>query len=75
MSAPVQLQAELSGPNAQTIEATLREFLSEQFGGEAQRAVRLPPEAATRGPEWMEWVTLALSVPCGVLGKRGVLAL
>jgi len=67
MSEPIQLNAEISGPNREAVEAALCEFMTEQFSAEPRRAVLLPSGGPTRGGELIEWVSLALSVPGALL--------
>jgi len=67
MNEHLQMKAEISGPNREVIEAALNDFIKEQFDAKPERGIRLQNGDQTRGGELIEWITLALSVPGGLV--------
>ena len=67
MSQPIPLNAEISAPNQEAVEAALREFMTEQFGAEPRRAVLHQSSDPTRGGDLIESISLALPAPGALL--------
>jgi hypothetical protein len=67
MSDNVRIEAAISGPNRESAEAAVNDFIKEQFNAAPERGIQNQSGAQTRGGDLIEWITLVLSVPAALM--------